>query len=79
MNERSISISRLDDLTRMLADQKKVIAYDKSAGTWSWVDKDCVDNTPDYHVGFATWLDAVVDTLNPYIVPRADENIINYK
>ena len=67
MNEPSISIGRLDYLTRMLADLKKTITYDKGSGLWSWVDRDCVENLADYHCGFGTWLDAVVDALEPYL------------
>jgi hypothetical protein len=67
MNEPTISIARLDYLTRMLADIKKTISYDKGSGQWSWVDRGCEDNQADYHTGFNTWLDAALDALEPYL------------
>jgi hypothetical protein len=67
MNEPYIGLSRLDYLTRMLSDTKKVISYDKGYGKWNWVDPYCRDSQADYHCGFTTWLDAVVDAMEPYL------------
>ena len=63
----TITLSRLESLTRMLDDTKKIIVYDKHTGYWSWVDKDCVNNLFDYHTGFNSWLNAVLDALEPYL------------
>lgn len=71
MNEPSIGLSRLDYITRMLADTKKVVSYDKGSGKWNWVDRDCVDSQADYHCDFDSWLDAAVDAVEPYLNPES--------
>jgi hypothetical protein len=62
-----ITPENLDYVTRILADTKKHIGYDKGAGLWHWVDRDCIENQADYHCGFKTWWDAATDAVEPYL------------
>ena len=62
-----IAHNELDNITRILADTKKVISYNKGGGLWSWVNKDEIEVSEAYHVGFKTWLDAAKDAVEPYL------------
>ena len=64
-----LPLSELARRTEVMADIKKEVAYDKSTGTWSWMDRYCRDipgSEEHGHGGFATWWDAVRDATEPY-------------
>lgn len=57
----------VEHVHRVFEDIKKRLAYDKSHGTWSWVDRDEYDNLDAYHTGFATALAAMEDAVEVYL------------
>jgi hypothetical protein len=56
----------IERMMQIADDTKKAFVHDKSAGTWSWFDRDEADNIDAQHPGFATFLDAVRDAVAPY-------------
>lgn len=68
MQSKHIELEKLERWCQILADTKKEISYDKSTGTWAWYDRYERGNIPAYHPGFKTWLEAVKDAIEPYLM-----------
>jgi hypothetical protein len=63
----AVSLDRLEYVGRVCEDVRKEFAYDKSAGTWSWFDRDEAENVAAWHTGFETRWDAMLDAAEPYL------------
>jgi hypothetical protein len=63
MNEPSITLSKLNEITRLLALTGKHTGYDKENDTWY-----CINDAGMLcSFGFSTWLDAAFDLLRVYL------------
>jgi hypothetical protein len=57
----------LEEMERIAVDTKKSFVFIKHSCTWAWMDRDCEDSQDDWHVGFATRLEALQDAVEPYL------------
>jgi len=66
-SRKNVSLAQLERFEQIADDIKKVFAFNKHEGTWSWADKDEVVDPELHHGPFPTRFDALVDAVEPYI------------
>jgi len=65
MNTKEI-LAKIEESERVATETKKLFFYDKSKGTWSWVDRGEEHELGSYHNGFKTRYRALADAVEPY-------------
>jgi hypothetical protein len=60
-----VEVDYLEMRMVVLMDIKMEISYFKSEGTWAWHSRGD-DNIDNWHCGFESWWEAVLDATDPY-------------
>lgn len=61
-----IPVEELERRMQVFHDTGKVHGYSKHTGKWGWCDRDVMNDLDNWHDGFDTFWEAILDATDPY-------------
>lgn len=65
---------KLERYMRIAKDTKKEFSYSKAEGTWAWYDRAEAHNLHNWHTGYPSFWECLVDAVEPYMEPHVDDD-----
>lgn len=72
-NAQSITTEDLEARMQVMEDTKKRVSYFKFTGKWAWFDRADEGDLDNYHEGFDTAWEAILDATEPYFEDDEEE------
>jgi hypothetical protein len=64
---------KLERYMKIANDLKKEFAYSKCEGTWSWYDRADAHKLHNWHTGYKSFWECLVDAVEPYMEPHVED------